>query len=140
MLDTLQAFVDTSSKPLLLVVDPKPLPNSLQNFFDSNFTIATAQTFGQALQLLSAHQPAVVCISTRFAPTKIVSLLESIKECSQSHLIPVLFVLDLSQPTIVLPGTRWAGKLGIVTQDMTDAELTALFDRLLKVHPDNSIS
>ena len=127
--------VAAAHKPILLVVDPKPLLPSLRSFFSKYFEISHCDSVVKALQFLGSTTPDIVCVSTRFTTSKIVLLLEAIKEHSASRLIPLIFNLDLNEPTIVLPGTRWAGKLGLATSDMSDVELEAMCGRLLKVLP-----
>lgn len=129
-------MIDTSSpstrhRLTMLVIDPEPLTATLQTILAERCELQFCATPSLALQALAVALPSIVIISSRFAPTKHIQILEALKERSTDSLIPIIINLDLNQPTIVLPGTRWAGKLGLITPDTTQAEFTALLARLL---------
>ncbi len=109
----------------------KLLAETISTKLTSRFDVQVVLNISQALQALAVGQPAIVYCSSHFVPSKIVRLLDAIKEQSTTRLIPVILGLDLTQPIVVIPGTRWAGKLGILTDEMSVDEIDALLNRLI---------
>lgn len=131
MIDTVHQ--SATRMPLALVMDPKPLSIGQTNLLTRHFRVTYCSSLPHTLQALAVEQPALLIVSSRFAPTKLIQVLEALKERSTQSLIPVIVNLDLSQPTITLPGTRWAGKLGIITSNTSQNEFTALIERLFSI-------
>lgn len=128
MLDIQTHFA--SSLPLAVVMDPKPLSPTMSALLAPHFTVVWCSSLPLTLQALAQAQPAVLIVSSRFVPTKLIRAFEALKERSTEALIPLIISLDLTQPTITLPSTRWAGKLGIISIDTSQDEFTALVHRL----------
>lgn len=125
--------IDTTSgglKPIILVVSPKPLSEVLIKQFESRFTVRIVTNIPDALHSLATEFPAMVYCSNLFATTKILRLLEAVKQNSTTHIIPLLFGLDLNQPLVTFPGTQWAGRLGLITEQSNATEIQSLLDRL----------
>lgn len=129
MLDIQTQFA--SQLPLAVVMDPKPLSPTVSALLAPHFTVVWCSSLPLTLQALAQEQPVVMIVSSRFAPTKLIRAFEALKERSTQALIPLIISLDLTQPTITLPSTRWAGKLGIITVDTSPNEFAALVHRLL---------
>ena len=128
MIDTKLQFV--TQEPEALVMDPKPVSADLSILLTRYFQVTHCSSLPQTLQTLAVSQPTLMVISSRFAPTKLIQAFEALKERSTQTLIPVIVSLDLTQPTITLPGTRWAGKLGFISPDTSQDEFAALIHRL----------
>lgn len=120
--------------PIALVMDPHPISKEVATLLENHFRVTHCTSVPLTLQALATQSPSILVVSTRFTPTKLIQVLEAVKERSTDRLIPVLLNLDLTQPMITIPGTRWSGKLGIITRDTNQAEFSALIDRLFP-HP-----
>mgnify|MGYP006890188840 CR=1 FL=1 len=132
-------MIDTSHQsaahlPMALVMDPKPLSVGLTDHLTRFYRVVHCSSLPLTLQTLAVEQPTLFVVSSRFAPTKLIQVLEALKERTTQSLIPVIINLDLDQPSITLPGTRWAGKLGFITSDTSQNEFAALIERLFATH------
>jgi DNA-binding NarL/FixJ family response regulator len=128
MLDTQLQFA--TQDPVALVMDPKPVPTHVATLLARYFRVTHCSSLPLTLQAMAVKSPTVMVVSSRFSLTKHIQVLEALKEHSTHTLIPVIVSLDLSQPTITFPGTRWAGKLGFISPDTSQDEFIALIRRL----------
>lgn len=138
MIDTTSVQIESSSVPKLLIITPVALADSIATQLQKRFQLIHASTVSQALQFLAEETPVAVYCSSAFSPNKLLRVFSAIKDHSQTQLIPLLIGIDFNRPITTFPATRWAGKLGLVTVDMSTAEYTALLDRLLTNHPASS--
>jgi hypothetical protein len=134
MIDSRPVTSEFISLPKLLVITPAPLADTITSQLQKRFQLTSVSTLPQALQFLAVKTPAAVYCSSAFSPNKLLRFFSAIKDHSQTNLIPLLIGIDFNHPIATFPATRWAGKLGLVTADMSSAEYTALLDRLLAKH------
>lgn len=84
-----------------------------------------------AQEYLSQQTPDIVFLSMSFSPQKSTDLLEMIKNLSTQKLIPLIFVLNLSHPLSVVPGTTWGGHIGVLHTSTSQQEFEATLSQLL---------
>lgn len=134
MIDISSVQTESSSLPKLLVITPVALADSIATQLQKRFQLTIVSTLPDTLQFLAVETPTAVYCSSAFSPSKLLRFFSAIKDHSQTQLIPLLIGIDFNRPITTFPATRWAGKLGLVTADMSPAEYTALLDRLLAKH------
>jgi PleD family two-component response regulator len=76
-----------------------------------------------ALEKCSQKVPDLVLISSHFSVTDSLKLLETLKNRSVKKLVPIIFVVDFNQRIIILPGTTWAGQIGLLHPFSSEAEI-----------------
>jgi hypothetical protein len=92
------------------------------------FRVASAPA---ALQWLSGHTPDLFFLSASFAPSIQVRLLEAFKNSFTSTVIPLVLVIDLSQPLSHIPGTTWGKRLAILHSQQTNPVVVDLLKPLM---------
>jgi response regulator RpfG family c-di-GMP phosphodiesterase len=118
--------------PLLLIIEPNTRLTTPYNELPSAYSIMRVSATQQAAELLKTMTPDVVLLSTSYSMTKILEVLDQIKLLSTSGIIPVVFVVDWSHKMSCLPGTTWAGKVGILHTLSNPAEVEATLTRVRK--------
>jgi DNA-binding response OmpR family regulator len=117
----------------VLIIEPNPNHSEPYQQFESElFVVTRVSGLTTALPALTAQTFQLICCSTSLQPSKLLELLEAAKHASATHLIPIVFVVDLSQRLTTFPISPWAGKMGIVTTHTSPAEWQALLQRLLQ--------
>ncbi len=72
-------------------------------------------------------------LSTSFSPEKQLSLLNSFKYNFKQNIIPLLLVVDLTQPISTVSGTQWGDKVAILTHNASKKLTLITLDSLLSV-------
>ena len=78
----------------------------------------------------SPQVPSFVTVSSSFSPEKIVEFLWQLRNYYDNQIIPVIFVIDWSQPLAQIPGTTWGGKVGVLHSMSSEHEVVATLKRL----------
>lgn len=128
-----------SNTPKILAVEPSNLSIPYL-YLSEHYTLRRVTTITAAVHTLSATPPDLVLISSAFTLHESVRLLEILKEHSVKKLIPVIFVVDFRHRIIMLPGTSWAGQLGLLHGYASDQEIQATITRLLHPAPPTRIN
>jgi hypothetical protein len=76
--------------------------------------------------------PDLVTVSTSFSPEELVDFLWNLKSFAKEQIIPLLFIVNWTQPLSELPGTTWGGKIGILHTLSSPAEVSATLERIMK--------
>lgn len=104
-------------------------PYSELNSYSSQITILNSIESG--LYFLSSTTPDLVLLSCSFTPQKNHKFLEALKNHITAKIIPLVFVIDLSQATSVVLGTSWGNSLGVIHTASTPQEIKLLLKRWL---------
>jgi len=115
----------------ILIIEPNSQLHSPYYFFPPHWSTQRSGTIEIAFRDLQRHSPDIIFLSTSFSLTKIVRLLDTVKNLSFIKLIPVVFVVDLSQRVSHFPGTTWGGKIGIIHTLSSKAEINSMLTRVL---------
>ena len=116
----------------ILIVEPNTQLLHPYMLFPAQWKTLRENTVESALATVRSFEPDLVCISTSFALTKSVRLLEALKNLSVHKLIPVVFVIDFSHRVSHIPGTTWGGKIGIIHSLSSKKELDSTISRVLQ--------
>ena len=128
----------SSLVPRFLVVEPDETLTTPPNisppysFLQSHsYSLTILPSIELARASLSKFTPDLVLLSMSFSPQKTIEFLEVLKNASTQKLIPLLFVVNLSQPISVVPGTTWGNKLSITHTVCTEKEFQTTLKRFL---------
>lgn len=103
-----------------LIVEPNKTLAVPYSCLPSHVATFRATSAPAALQWLSEHTPDVFFLSASFAPSIQVRLLEAFKNSFTTTVIPLVLVIDLTQPLSHIPGTVWGKNLVILHSHQTD--------------------
>lgn len=121
-----------SKQKSILVVEPNSSLNQPYVFFDSAvFDITRCSNPNIAREYLQQKKFSLVCLSCSFSNKKMLNLLESIKNASQTAIIPLILVVDLQQPYSIVPGLSWNGQLAVLSSVSTSQDLQLQLGKLL---------
>jgi PleD family two-component response regulator len=85
----------------------------------------------KALDYLSEQTPDLVMLSASFSYVEQLEVLEKVKNLSKAKLIPVIIVVDFSQPLNSVLGTSWGGKMGLICSTCNRLEARSAFERVM---------
>lgn len=120
-------------KHKILIIEPKSQLLSPYSLFPPHWSIQRSSTIEIAFRDLQRCNPDLVFLSTSFSLTKIIRLLDTIKNLSSIKLIPIIFVVDFSHRISHFPGTTWGGKIGIIHTLSSKAEINSTLARVLNL-------
>jgi len=116
----------------VLVVEPNTSLDQHYAFFDQvAFELTRCNNPSAAREYLEKQKFSLVCLSCSFSNKKMLSLLESVKNASQTSIIPLLLVVDLKQPYSIVPGLTWNGQLALLSSISTSQDLQLQLEKLL---------
>ena len=95
-----------------------------------NFITERQSSIQSALAILAQKHPDIVFISASYSISKIIDILDAVKNKSIETLIPVVFVVDLSHKISHIPGTSWGNKLAILSSISSVSEYNSTLDRV----------
>lgn len=119
-----------SPTPTILLADPHSSLIKPYSFLPSSYAVTHCLSIPKAIEELSQQKPHLVIISTYYAPSQILTLLDAVKDASRSSLIPILIMVDLDKRISLVPGTRWGGKIGVMCSISSETEVLATLSRL----------
>jgi DNA-binding NarL/FixJ family response regulator len=114
----------------ILAVEPSNLSIPYV-YLSEHYSLRRVTTVMSALNSFTKTPPHLALISSNFALADSLKLLETLKLHSVKKLIPIIFVVDFNHRIILLPGTTWAGHIGLLHNYSTPAEIEATVSRLL---------
>ena len=117
----------------VLIIEPNSSLDSPYNKLCSSWDIQRIKSIELAPNSLLSRCPHVIFISNSYKITKCMSLLETIKNFSFSYLIPIIFVVDLTNHISYFPVTKWGGKIGIIHSLSSKDEIYSTLDRIFSV-------
>lgn len=120
-----------SAPQVIIVVDPSPeLPLWQQQLFGPATTVLRAHDLFTLRQLVSQQSVSLVVLSTLYQPSKCLAFLTALKDASLTQLLPLVYSLDLTAAHASFPLTNWGGKFGLIHSQTSQAEWSALLQRL----------
>ena len=121
-----------SSSTAILIVEPNVGLQRPYIFLDAKSFVATRvnDVFSASLEL-QKQSFNLIFLSCSFSNKKILNFLETVKQASKSQIIPLLLVVDLSQPYSIVPGLTWDQKIALLSSQTSKTELEAIVHRLL---------
>ncbi len=117
------------NKKILIIEPDNKLLKPYDHFKSSN--LCRIASIEQGIKYLSDSTPDIVFISTSFSIHKTLHFLDTLKNASMSGLIPLVFVINLSEKISYVPGTTWAGKIGIIHSLSSAKEINSTIQRVL---------
>ncbi len=117
----------------VLIVEPNQSLTIPYMYLPNTYTLTCVSSIRRARNELAHTVPDLVFLSTSFRPAQTLSFLEELKKVSQSktRIIPIVFVIDLSQRVSYVLGTTWAGKVGFANSQSSAEELFSTLERIL---------
>lgn len=121
-----------SAQKSILIVEPNLKQSKPYSLLDQKiFKLTKVTNVLAANAELQKENFDLVFLSCSFSNKKLLSFLESLKQASKSKIIPLILVVDLSQPYSIVPGISWDNKIGLLSSQSAEKELTANLARLL---------
>ena len=121
-----------SAPKSILIVEPNLNQEKPYSFLDpKTFKITRVNNSLDAAYELQKQSFVLVFLSCSFSNKKIINFLESLKEASNTKIIPLVLVVDLSQPYSIVPGLTWNNQLSLLSSLSSEKGLRAALDQLL---------
>ncbi len=114
-----------------LIIEPHENLTQPYSFLDSSYPTHRVVTLENAMRSMTHKHPDLVLLSASFSIAKSIHFLEMLKHISDTTLIPLLYVVDLSCHVSQIPGTTWGNKLGIVSTLSNKSEFDSTLMRIL---------
>lgn len=125
-------MLSDSTPPTILIVEPNLNLQKPYVFLDSkNFKITRVSDILIASNELQKQDFNLVFLSCSFSNKKMLNFLESVKLASKNQIIPLLLVVDLSQPYSIVPGLNWDQKIAMLSSQSSAEELATILHHLL---------
>ncbi len=125
-------MLSDSTPPTILIVEPNLNLQKPYVFLDSkNFKITRVSEILIASNELQKQDFNLVFLSCSFSNKKMLNFLESVKLASKNQIIPLLLVVDLSQPYSIVPGLNWDQKIAMLSSQSSAEELATILHHLL---------
>ncbi|MBT4124620.1 MAG: hypothetical protein HN981_01765 [Candidatus Pacebacteria bacterium] len=90
------------------------------------FNITKVNSLAEARQSLTKLQPDIFFMSSSFSPHLQLEILETFKNACSTQIIPLVFVVDLSQSLNQITGTSWGDTLTILHSRQKQATIKTL--------------
>jgi hypothetical protein len=97
-----------------LVIEPNSKLVHPYDYLSEKLILTKVQSVKQANLELTRQQFSCFILSTSFSPEKQLSLLDAFKFNFKEQIIPLLLVVDLTQPLSTVPGTLWGGQVAVL--------------------------
>jgi DNA-binding response OmpR family regulator len=116
----------------ILIVEPNSDLEKPYFFLDQKiFQITRVSNSLTASYELQKQSFDLVFLSCSFSNKKILNFLESLKLAGNTKIIPLVLVVDLSQPYSIVPGLNWNNQLSLLSSISSDKELQTNLSKLL---------
>lgn len=116
----------------VLIVEPNSDLEKPYSFLDQKkFQITRVSNSLTASYELQKSNFDLVFLSCSFSNKKILNFLESLKLAGSTRIIPLILVVDLSQPYSIVPGLTWNNQLGLLSSISSEKELQINLSKLL---------
>lgn len=120
----------TNQLPSILIIEPNPTLKTPYQFL-TIYSVTRVSSFGQLVATLANQPFDLFMLSASFSPSVQLKILETLKNQCLTYIIPLIWVVDFSQPLSSLPGTGWANQLGLLHSQTDRAQTLTLIDKLL---------
>lgn len=125
-------MLTSSAAKSILIVEPNSDLEKPYSFLDQKiFQITRVNNSLTASYELQKSSFDLVFLSCSFSNKKILNFLESLKLAGNTKIIPLILVVDLSQPYSIVPGLTWNNQLSLLSSISSDKELQTNLSKLL---------
>ncbi len=125
-------MLTSSASKSILIVEPNSDLEKPYSFLDQKtFKVTRASNSLTASYELQKQNFDLVFLSCSFSNKKILNFLESLKLAGSNQIIPLILVVDLSQPYSIVPGLTWNNQLSLLNSISSDKELQIALSKLL---------
>lgn len=114
----------------ILIVEPNTKISHPYSYLPTSDVVERVSSLEAGLRSMATNIPELVFVSASIATSKLMGLLDALKQASRSGLIPLIFVVDHSHKLSTIPGTTWGGKLGITTTIVSSEEFNSTIRRV----------
>lgn len=114
----------------ILIIEPDDKLIVPYRFMAGIKHVQRVTSFENAVKALKSTTPDIVFLSASLDSDNCLTLLEKIKDLSVDYIIPIVWVVNFNRPLSTIPGTNWAGKVGIVHTLSSAPEVTATLRRI----------
>lgn len=114
------------SKKHALIIEPNHKLKEPYETVSSFFNITLVTNLAEARQSLTKLQPDIFFLSSSFSPHLQLEILETLKNACSTKIIPLVFVIDLSQALNQITGTSWGDTLTILHSQQKPATIKTL--------------
>ena len=115
----------------VLVVEPNQALTTPYQFFPKEYKLDRAKTIKQATDLLANNTYQLFSISSSFSAENQLILLNSFKHQFKKQVIPLLVVINLSQPISSVVGTNWSNKIAFLANNASSKLTLSTLELLL---------
>ena len=125
-------MLNPSSPKSILIVEPNSNLDRPYSLLDQNsLQLTKVSSTLVADECLQKQAFDLVFLSCSFSNKKILNFLESLKEASKGSVIPLVLMVDFSQPYSIVPGLTWDNKIALLGSNCTAKDLELQLSRLL---------
>lgn len=125
-------MLTSSALKSILIVEPNSDLEKPYYFLDQKkFHITRVNNSLTASYELQKSNFDLVFLSCSFSNKKILNFLESLKLAGNTRIIPLVLVVDLSQPYSIVPGLTWNNQLSLLSSISSEKELQISLSKLL---------
>jgi hypothetical protein len=117
----------------VLIIEPKVSVAVPYQYLQAS-SIIRVTSIEAALSSLDTKVPDLVIVSASFADKEIFRFFDALKTLCSTHLamlIPIMVVINLTEPISTILGTTWGKKLGITTSESSLTEFEATLNRII---------
>ncbi len=119
-------------KKSVLIVEPNLHQKKPYVFLDQKlFKITKISNALMAADKLQKQKFDLIFLSCSFSSKKLFNFLESFKQANKTKIVPLILVVDFSQPFSIVPGLTWNNQLGLLSSISLEKELQTLLAKLL---------
>lgn len=125
-------MLTSSALKSILIVEPNSDLEKPYSFLDQKkFQITRVNNSLTASYELQKQNFDLVFLSCSFSNKKILNFLESLKLAGNTRIIPLILVVDLSQPYSIVPGLTWNNQLSLLSSISSEKEMQISLSKLL---------
>jgi hypothetical protein len=117
--------------PVGLAVEPNQQVQQPYQYLGQRLRLQRTPSLFEALSLLDEKKFHLFMVSASFSPDKTLKLLTACKNKFVEQVIPLMIIVDLSQPLSTIPGTHWGGRLGLLHTGASRRQTLTVLDSLL---------
>ncbi len=114
-----------------LVVEPNDDVVLPYRFLENSFLVRRVRKIEVGIQYFKKNSVDILLLSASFSSEETLEMLEVVKNLSTQGLIPLVIVLDWTNPVNFVAGTTWTGKIGVLDSFANEDQFKAVVDRIM---------
>lgn len=115
-----------------LIIEPNHKLIRPYAYLSPSFDGISVSTVEEAVASIGVIVPNLVLISASLPPSRIILLLENIKNNVRTTITPVLFIVDVSHRDNFIPGVWWDSKLAVLDSEVSESVFVLTIDRIVR--------